>query len=166
MQMSDNLALIIALAAPVLVMVVLRVNAAMVFLSLCLGIVLVDYVAGEASSLLSLVSVPDNSVSASTIRLVLLFAPAVATCVITLLSMHGRLRTLLNILPAIAASAFAVLLTVPLLAPGLRFALEEQTVWQELVRGQALVVGAGAFISLMFLWFQRRSFRHNDKRRR
>lgn len=163
--MSHNLALIIALAAPVFVMTVLRVNAALVFLSLCLGAVLVEYVAGEANSLVTLFSEQAGSASASSIQLALLFAPTIVTLVVTIFSMHGKLKVPLNILPALGASALAILLTVPLLPFGLRFALEEQAIWEHLVKAQALVVGAGAVVSLAFLWTQRRSLKHHDKRR-
>lgn len=164
--MSHNLALIIALAAPVFVLTVLRINAALVFLSLCLGAVLVEYVAGEANSLITLFSEQAGTVSASSIQIALLLAPAIVTCVVTVLSLHGKLKTLLNILPAIAASSLTLLLLVPLLPTGLRLDLEGEQVWRHLVRAQALVVGVGALASLVFLWMQRGSFKHHDKRRK
>lgn len=163
--MSHNVALLIALAAPVFVMTVLRINAALVFLSLCLGAVLVEYVAGEANSLVTLFSGQTGTLSTSSIQLALLFVPALVTCVVTIFGMHGKLKVPLNALPALGASALAVLLTVPLLPFGLRFALEEQAVWEHLVRAQALIVGAAALVSLVFLWTQRRSLKHHDKRR-
>src|SRR5688572_15312779 len=113
--MSDNLALIIAMAAPTIVLVLLRINAALVFLSLCLGAVLVQYVAGEANSLITLFSKEAGTVSASSMQLVLLLAPAIITCVVTVFSVQGTLKTLLNILPALAASALGMLLVIPLL---------------------------------------------------
>lgn len=162
--MSHNLALLIALALPVVAFALFRVNAALVFLSLCLGTVLVQYVAGEANSLISLFSEQAGSVSASTIQLALLFAPAGVTCVVTIFSVHGKMKGLYNMLPAVATSAFAILLVVPLLPFGLRFALEEQTIWRTMTQAQAFIVGAGALVSLAFLWTQRRSFKHHDRR--
>ncbi|MGH7157994.1 MAG: hypothetical protein ACREGD_02870 [Candidatus Saccharimonadales bacterium] len=164
--MSHDLALIIALAAPVVVLTVLRVNAALVFLSLCLGAVLVEYVAGEANSLITLFSEQAGSVSASTMQLVLLLTPAIVTCIVTIFSLHGKTKMLLNVLPAVAAGSLALLLVVPLLPTGLRFELESQEVWRHLVKAQALVVGVGALASLNFLWLQRGSFKHHDKRRK
>ncbi len=163
--MSHDLGLIIALAAPVLLITVLRINAALVFLSLCLGAVLVNYVAGEANSLVSLFFDQAESVSASTLQLGLLFAPAIVTCLVTLFSVHGRFKVLLNIFPAVAAGALALLLAVPLLPQGLRSSLESQTAWDFILQAQAFVVGIGAFISLAFLWTQRGSLRHHDRRR-
>jgi hypothetical protein len=164
--MSHNLALIIALAAPVVVLTVLRINAALVFLSLCLGTVLVTYVAGEANSLVTLFSEQAGTVSSSSIQLALLFAPALVTCIVTIFSIHGQLKILFNILPALAASSLALLVAVPLLPFGLRYELEQQAVWEQLTQAQALIVSSGALVSLVFLWTQRRAFKHHDKRRK
>lgn len=164
--MSYNLALIIALAGPAILLTVLRINAALLFLSLCLGAVLVEYVAGEANSLITLFSDEVGTLSASTLQLVLLFAPAAVTCVVTIFGVHGRLRVMLNSLPAMAASAFAVILAVPVLGTGLKGALEQQPAWQYLTKAQALVVGMGAVISLAFLWTQRRHLRQRERKHR
>ena len=164
--MSHEIALIVAFSVPLLAMTVLRINAAMVFLSLCLGAVLVEYVAGEANSLVSLFTTSSNSISASSMKLALLLAPAAATCVFTLFSVRGRLKVSINILPAAGASLLAILLAVPLFAPGLRFALQSEALWRHLTKAQALVVGVGALVSLVFLWMQRSSFRSPEKHRR
>lgn len=163
--MSHNVALIIALVVPVFIFLVLRINAAMVFLSLCLGAVLVEYVAGDANSLLSLFSSRTGSFSASSMQLALLVAPAAVTSVVTVFSIHSKPKVMLNLFPALAASLLALLLVVPLLTPGLRHALMSQMVWKELVRAQALVVGSGALVSLIFLWFQRRHFKQPERKR-
>src|SRR5438874_1694479 len=113
--MSHNLVLIIVLALPAIVFTILRVNASMVFLSVALGAVLVEYVASEANTLMHLASAHVSPVSTSTLQLALLLIPAGVTSVVTVFSMHGRLRTTLNFFPAVAAGALAVLLAVPLL---------------------------------------------------
>jgi len=164
--MSHNLALIIALALPAIVFTVLRVNGSMVFLSVALGAVLVQYVASEANTLLHLMSAHVSPVSTSTLQLILLLAPAAVTSVVTVFSAHGRLKTVLNFFPSAAAGALAVLLAVPLLTPGLRYAFEGQTAWHYLSNAEALVVGIGAAVSLFFLWTQRASFKQHDKRKR
>ncbi|HEY5805872.1 MAG TPA: hypothetical protein VIS56_00620 [Candidatus Saccharimonadales bacterium] len=163
--MSHNIILIIALALPALLFVFLRANAAMVFLSVCLGAVLVDHVAPEANTMLGLFTPKPNALSQMTIELVLLLAPAIVTTIVTVLSVHGNLRVVLNIVPAAAASMLAVLLVVPLLPFSLMHSLESQTAWRLLWNSEALVIGAGALVSLFFLWTQRRNFRQHDKRR-
>jgi len=163
--MSHNLVLILALALPTLLFVLLRVNAAMVFLSVCLGAVLLDHVAGQAVDMLGLFTPKRNVASQTTIDLCLLLAPAIVTTVVTAFSVRGRLKVVLNVIPAAAASMLAVLLTVPLLPKGLMFALMTQPTWRILSNGEAMVVGAGALVSLFFLWTQRRSFKEHDKRK-
>lgn len=164
--MPHDIALMVALILPAVVLVLLRINAALVFLSLALGLVLVEFVAGEANSLLTLFGLSGGSVSASTLQLILLFTPAAATFIMTIFSLHGRVRVVLNLIPAATAGAFAVLLAVPLLPSGLSSELQGQAIWRELVQAQALLVGVGAIVSLGFLWTQRRNLRHDDKRKR
>ena len=163
--MSHNIILIAALALPTLVFVFLRVNAAMVFLSVCLGSVLVDHVASEANTMMGLFSAHPSTVSQTTITLVVLFAPAVVTTIVTALSVHGKVKVVLNLVPAVAASMLLVLLSVPLLPKGVTFAFESQAAWRMLWNAEALVIGAGALVSLFFLWTQRHSMRHHDKRK-
>lgn len=162
--MSNDLTLIVALAVPALVIVLLRSNAAMVFLSLCLGAVLVEYVAPSADELMHIVSRRAGEVSNSVVSLMLLLAPAVVTCVVTLLSIHGRMRNVFNVLPAIAASMLAALLAIPVLPAHVAAQLQQSEVWDVLSKSEALVVGVGALISLFFLWSQRRNFKHHDKK--
>jgi len=137
----------------------------MVFLSLALGAILVQYVASEANTMLHLMSAHVSSVSTSTIQLALLLIPAAITSVVTLFSTHGRLKVMLNFLPAAATGALAVLLAVPLLPPGLRNAFQGQPAWRYVSNAEALVVGVGAAVSLFFLWTQRASFKQHDKRK-
>ena len=163
--MSHNLVLIIALGLPTLLLVGLRANAAMVFLSVCLGSVLVDHVASEANTLMHLFTSKPNQISQMTLQLILLFVPALVTTIVTALSVHGRLKVVLNFVPAAAASMLLVILAVPMLPKGLMYSLESQQTWRILWDSEALVIGAGALVSLFFLWTQRRNFRRHDKRR-
>lgn len=163
--MTHNLALIIALGVPTLALVVLRVNAAMVFLSLCAGAVLVQYVSPQANDFMKFITPHANDISNSTVALGLLLAPAIVTSVVTLLSISGRIRVMTNILPAVASSMLAVLLAFPLLPKHIAATFEKQQAWHILTKAEALVVGAGAIISLFFLWSQRRNFKQDKHRR-
>ena len=162
--MSYDVILIAALVLPVLVLLTFRVNAALVFLSVCLGAVLVDHVAGDADLIVNSFSPTTNSLSQTTIQLLLLLVPTIVTTVIMVFSVHGKLRGFLNLFPAAASSMLLVLLAVPMLPRGLAFNLMTQEAWRILSNAEALVIGVGALISLFFLWTQRRNFRHHDKR--
>ncbi len=146
-------------------MAILRINASVVFLSLCLGSVLVQYVGSQTNDLLALFAPKAGKVSSSTIQLFLLLVPAVVTAVVTVFSVHGRIKGLINLLPAAAAAALTALLAVPLLPPHLAASFETQRAWHILSNSEAIVVAAGGFMSLLFLWTQRSSFKQHDKRR-
>ena len=163
--MPHNLTLILALAVPALAIVALRLNGAMMFLSLCLGSILVQYVGGSTNDLMDLISPKAGSFSKGTVDLVLLLVPAVITGIVTLMSVHGRLRILFNILPALATSSLAVLLAIPLLPPHIAAGLETQSIWHYLSHAESIVVSSGALVSLLALWTQRRSFKEHDKRK-
>lgn len=161
--MPQEIFLIIALVLPLLALAILRINAVMVFLSLCLGDVLVRYVASEANSMLELFAPNASSIGLSTIHIIILLAPAVLTSVFMLFSVRGRGKQILNILPAAGTSSLAVLLVVPLLPAATRHAIQGQQLWMQLSKLQALIVGASAILSLLFLWAQRRNGGHEEK---
>lgn len=161
--MSHDLLLITAIAVPAVVFIVLRINAALVFLSLCLGAVLTQYVAPEANEMLRMFAPRVGAVSTTVINLSLLLAPAIATAVFMIFSVHGRVKVMLNSASAIAAGALAVLLAVPLLPTGLMFMLQSQQAWKILSKAEALIIGVGALVSLFFLWTQRTGAKHRGK---
>jgi hypothetical protein len=160
--MPHDFQLIIALVVPLIVIAILRINAAMLFLSVCLGYVLVELVAKDANSLISFVAPKAGSLSQTSWQLAMLLLPVILTSVIMIFSVKGRIKVMLNMLPAAATSVLLVLLVVPLCTPGLRYALQSEAVWQQLNRGQAAIVGVGAFISLLFLWTQRRGAKKSE----
>lgn len=162
--MSNDLVLLVGAIAPVVILTILRINAVMIFLSLCLGDVLVRYVAGNANSMLTWMAPNITPLSASMVQLAVLLLPVVLTCVFMLFSVRGRMRTLMNILPAAGVGLLGILLIVPLLPPGLKFAIEDQALWSQLTRSQALIVGLSAMISLFFLWSQRRVLGHHEEK--
>jgi hypothetical protein len=147
---------------PVVVLFFLRVNAAIVFLSLCLGSVLVRFAGDDAKSFVNLVS--GNAVlSDYGISLALLLLPAVSTMVVMIGTVRGKFRSLLNILPALSVGLLAILLAEPLFSAGLRGAIATTAVWHHVQQAQVLVVCLGSLISLLFLWLQRPKHGGRDK---
>lgn len=155
--MPDSIELIIALLIPFITIVWLRINAAMVFLSVCLGYVLVELVAKDANSLITFLAPSTESISATTWYLIMLLLPVVLTCIFTAFSIKDRFKTIVNAFPAAAVSVLLLLLAIPLFTPGLRFTLQSQELWQHLYGAQAMIVGIGALISLLFIWTTKRS---------
>ncbi len=153
---------VITLAAivlvPVLYLMILRVNAALVFLSLCLGDVLVQFVAPDANSFMALFSahLPAGMDKGNeTIKIILLLLPVVLTSVFMIRTVKGHGRLLLNLLPAVGVGLLGGLLVVPLLPPGLSHNIINSSLWSQVQRTQDLIVGASALVCLLVLWLQR-----------
>ena len=155
---------VIVLAAivlgPAVLLMVLRINAALVFLSLCLGDVLVQFVASDAGNFLTqhagqVVSLPTSDTGANNVKLVLLLLPAVLTAVFMIRTIRGQSRLLLNLLPAAGVGLLGGLLVTPLLPSGLSHNVIGSSLWPQIQRTQDLIVGGSAVVCLIVLWLQR-----------
>ena len=161
--MAHDILPIILLLAPPIVFTLLRINAVLVFLSLCLGDVLVKYVASDANSLLTLFAPGVSSKVTSFIQVVVLCLPVVLTSIFMVVSVRGRWRIIANILPALGVGFLGILLVVPLLPPEFRTGVQQGHVWPEILKLQSLIVGVSAVVSILFLWTQRSVTGHESK---
>jgi hypothetical protein len=151
---QHNIIILGVLLAPVLLVMLLRVNAALVFVSLCVGYVLAQFLGSDTQSFADLFVSHGASVSAAVMKLVLLLFPAVFTTVF-MIGTVKKARLVLNILPALATGCLTVLLVLPLLPGSVSKAITDASAWTYIVRLQSAIVGAGALISMFFLWMQR-----------
>ncbi|HEX4774991.1 MAG TPA: hypothetical protein VH234_05750 [Candidatus Saccharimonadales bacterium] len=144
---------------PLILLMVLRVNAALVFLSLCLGNVLVQFVAKDTSDFLTLhadqVTQKVSSAGSNGIKLGLLLLPVVLTAIFMIRTVKGHGRLALNLLPAAGVGLLGGLLVVPLLPSGLSHNVINSSLWTQVTRAQDLIVGASALVCLLVLWLQR-----------
>ncbi len=145
----------IVVLGPAAILTLLRVNAAVVFLSLCLGSVLVQFMGSDGISFVTTFVPHASSFSESSIQIGLLLLPAVLTTIFMFHSVR-HVRVLLNIVPALTVGLLALLLIEPLLSSGLQGTITHSSLWQQYTRMQSLIVGASALISLAYLWFDRR----------
>jgi hypothetical protein len=152
--MSPTVIVVSIIVVPVIVLSLLRVNAVMVFLSLCLGQVLVQFVSDEAANTVGIIA-SDGSTNPSLVSLGLLLVPAIFTSLIMARTIKGKLGLLLNVLPAISVGVLGLLLAEPLFSPGLQATIEASDAWYLLSKLQTIVLGLSAIISLFFLWLQR-----------
>lgn len=154
-----NLIILGALAlVPLLLILVLRANAAIAFMGLCVGSVLVTYTTQDVTSIASGLSPHPGITMTHWVQLALLTLPFLLTCWFTRHSVKGS-RQLFNFLPAISCGLLFALLVVPLLSASLQHALEHQTVWHQLDSLQTAVVLGGAVLSLAFILSAHRSLR-------
>ena len=110
--MSALVLFIIALAVPLLILFVFRVDASLIYLTLCLGYVLVQFIGSDAISLLTAFYPNANQIGESTLKLFLLLLPAVLTIIFMFHSVSGTKRVV-NILPSIAVGLLLILLIQP-----------------------------------------------------
>lgn len=143
---------------PVIALLLFRINATLVFLSLCLGDVLVQFVAPDANSFLQLFSahIPAGvDTGNDTVKIFLLLLPVVLTAIFMIRTVSGKTKLLLNILPAAGVGLLGALLIVPLLPPGLSHNIVDSSLWAEVQKAQNLIVGTSALACLLVLWLQR-----------
>ncbi len=157
--MSPELILGLIVLGPVALLLLLRVNATLVFLSLCLGDVLVQFTANDAGSFLTTFSgshtVTSITTSNSNIKILLLLFPVVLTTIFMIRTVQGTSRLLLNALPAAGVGLLGALLIVPLLPPGAAHNIIGSSLWDQVQKAQVLIVGASALVCLLVLWLQR-----------
>jgi hypothetical protein len=146
----------------------LRINATLVFLSLCLGDVLVQFVAPDANTFFQLFSahVPAGLDKGNdTVKIILLLLPVILTAIFMIRTINGWPKQLLNILPAAGVGLLGSLLVVPLLPPGLSHNIVHSSLWSQLEKAENLIVGTSALSCLLVLWLQRPQTggKHNKK---
>lgn len=168
--MTPEVTLAAIVLVPVVLLLLLRVNAALVFLSLCLGDVLVQFTANDASSFLTTFSnshtVTSVTTSNSNVKIALLLLPVVLTTVFMIRTVHGGTRLLLNALPAAGVGLLGALLIVPLMPPGSAHNIIDSSLWNQVQKAQVLIVGASALVCLLVLWLQRPKTGGKHKRRK
>jgi hypothetical protein len=157
--MTTAIALACIILLPIIIIVALRVNATLVFLSLCLGDVLTQFVTTYNNSFTNLLysshageffHPPNNNW-----KLVLLLLPVVITTVLMIRTIKGHSRKLLNILPAAGVGLVGALLVVPLLPSATAQDLINNSLWTQLTNYQAIIVSASALACVSMLWLQR-----------
>ena len=157
--MSPELTLVAIVLIPAILLMVLRINAALVFLSLCLGNVLVQFVASDASTWLTTFSSSRTTTVVTTtnsnIKLVLLLLPAVLTAVFMIRTVGDKVRLGLNLLPAAGVGLLGALLIVPLLSPNLSHDIIASNLWWQAQQSQNVIIGLSAVVCLVVLWMQR-----------
>ena len=156
--MSPEVILGAIVAVPIAVLILFRINAALVFMSLCLGDVLVQFVAPNTDAYLITLSehgVNTASITDTAAALALLVTPAILTAVFMIRTVRGRPKLLLNVLPAVGVGLLAALLAVPLMSAGLRYSITGSSLWGQAQRFQVVIVSASAIVCLFVLWLQR-----------
>ncbi|MEO7364535.1 MAG: hypothetical protein ABIV43_03455 [Candidatus Saccharimonadales bacterium] len=152
--MSPALIITAIVITPVVLLMLLRVNAALVFLSLCLGAVLTRFLGPDVNDLLSLLSSHSSTTitaSQTTAQLVLLAIPVVLTIVFMVRSVPKGFKLVLNAVPSVGVGLLALLLVVPLLPPEAQRSIVSTDLWSQVLQLQDLLVGSSALLCLFAL---------------
>lgn len=143
---------------PLLVILALKINASLIFLSLCLGDVLIQFITKSSNPFMTLFassktvnSIVNHGIS---INIILLLLPVILMTFFMINSVRG-LNKILNIIPAIAATLFGALLIVPLLASSMSQGMFNTYLWQYIHHYQIIIIETGAVSSLLILWLER-----------
>jgi hypothetical protein len=146
---------------PVLAILLLRVNGAIAFMSLCLGSVLVAYTSTDVDDLVNSFAAKGALNVNQWVQLSLLVLPFLLTILFTRGSVKGA-KKMTNLLPALAAGLLFALLVVPLLSANIQRQIHHQAAWTQLSNLQTSVILGGALFSLIFLLFTHRT-KHDDE---
>jgi hypothetical protein len=157
--MSPEVTLAAIVLIPAVLLMVLRINAVLVFLSLCLGNVLVQFVASDASAWLTTFSSSRTTTIVTTtnsnIKIALLLLPAILTAAFMIRTVNDNARLVLNVLPAAGVGLLGALLVVPLLSPDLSRDIVSSNLWWQAQQSQNIIIGLSAVVCLVVLWMQR-----------
>lgn len=147
--MTDIL-LISMIVLPVLTTFFLKSNAALAYLVVCVGFVVSTSAVGDLKHLLNQM---DLSVTETTLALVILLLPLILTLLLLRGAPSHGFRFMLQLVVAACAGALLALLIGPLLNASAQIRLADSTIWPTLQSFQAPLIGAGALLSLLVIWF-------------
>lgn len=150
---------------PVVLMIVLRVNASVAFLALAAGELLAEFLAPDVLDMVqTLFKNTDPSVY-STLRVVLLLLPMALTLLFLRRSISSS-KFLFNLIPTLLTGAVVALLAIPLLPDGLKNNIYGTDMWSQLIQYQGAIIGAAVLTSMLMLWTTMRPPKDKHKKKK
>lgn len=141
---------------PVLLMLLLRVNAAFVYLTLGAGTLLAQYLGDDVMRIFDAFLPSASTTAHAAVRISLLVLPAALTILFAQRSINGT-KYLLNIVPALLTGIVTVILVVPLLPDGAKFSVVTSSTWTSIQQFQGTAIGAATLSSCLLLWMTHKS---------
>ena len=135
--------------SPVLLIFVLKSNAALGYLSLAGAFTLITLGSAELKDLTGHL---DVSIDAGTLNLILLIVPLLFTLLLTRKAFAGQVKTILHLAAALCSGVLLALVSVPLLNASARTNFADSWGWENLQKVQVPVVAAGFLLSLFLVW--------------
>jgi divalent metal cation (Fe/Co/Zn/Cd) transporter len=147
---------------PAIIAFLLKSNAALSFLALCAGFVVISF---AGSDIKSLTGELNFSISSGILNLSLLIMPLLFTLLFTKGKAKNGFGRALHLTIALFAGVLLALAGVPLLNESLRSGFSDSDIWAQLQKAQAIVVGVGVFLSLVVMWAKNLK-RSKDKKKK
>jgi hypothetical protein len=152
-----DIVLAILVFAPLAITFLLKSNAALAFLALCAGFVLISFASADIGNLTKNLSIQVNS---STLNLLLLIVPFALTLLLTPKAFSGRIRLVLQCVCALCAGGLLALVAIPLLSESVRLNFANSWGWNNLQKLQTPLISGGIALSLVLVWFGKSASHH------
>jgi MFS family permease len=143
--------LVALLIVPLILTFLLRANAALAFLALCTGFTAATYASGSTQHWLAHLASSGQLLSTNAINLIMITAPLLITLLLTRKHVPKK-RFYLQAVPALAGGGLLALSTAPLLTDWLNTNFSSVSLWNQLQKQEAIIVGVGALASLLIIW--------------
>jgi hypothetical protein len=153
----STIILIAIILGPLVLLTLLKVNAVFVYLGLCLGAVVSEYVStnSQVNNLVASNHIISQYFSSNgNLKIGLLLLPPILITLFMLGSAKGK-KLSLNLLPSLAVGLLAVFLVVPLLPFSSAESILTSTIWIKLRDAQSEIVGLSAVVVIFVLLLQR-----------
>ena len=135
---------------PLVATFLLKSNSAVAYLVICAGFVVSTSAVGGLKQLLNQM---DLSVTETTLALIILLLPLILTLLLIRGAPAKGFKFIMQLVVAACAGALLALSIAPLLNATAQIRLADSAIWQTLQSLQAPIIGAGALLSLLVIWF-------------
>ena len=149
-------------ALPIILILVLKTRASLVFMALCAGSVLATFASKATLDLVQSFYSNYSYTAESIVLITLLILPALLTIVFLRRTVTGT-TFMLNLAPTVLTGVVTLLLVVPLLPPGVRYSIFRTEIWTQIVQYQGVIVGLAVFLSCIQLWSGSKALKHKKK---
>lgn len=148
---------------PLVMVLVLRSNGAVAFLSVCLGSVLVATVSSDVIDFTAAFTPLGDEIVDDWTKVALLLLPLLIGLFVTRKSV-GASKQAINFIPALAAGLLLALFAVPLLPSGVEKTIAGTDYWDMLQNLKTLIILGGAAMSFGLLLIARPRHKEEDKK--
>lgn len=161
--MADYILLIAIVGAPILLGVLLRVNASHLFFSVMAGELLARYFGDEAESALH--AMTNNDAIVEYAHLLILSLPVILTAIV-LKNSISRARALVNVFPLVVTGLVYAAFAVPLLPAAIQTQIQSTPIGEDFANSSSAIIGFIVLFQLVVLWLLNRGEGSGKKRKK